>query len=393
VKFCIFLVAPSELLTDHRPHGDGLVAFGFIRELGARGHELHVAAERVELCEALPANVHVHRFAEGGRTVPTSRLGFMRRVRRLYRRLERTTTFDLVHQLNPVEVGVSLALADIRVPLVLGPYVPDWPPSTPHPGAVDGPAVRRVKHAVRAAQQRRATAALLSTPAAGPKIARGARPRLQLHVLPPGIDDGLWVPAGAGTGQDVLVLANLEVRKGIHVAVDAFARLASDLPQARLLVAGAGPEAEVIRTRVDRLPARERVKFLGHVGREQAKASMQGCDVYCLPSYGEPFGMTALEAMACAKPVVATDAGGLRYLISDKGGRRVPPGDPEALAAALRELLLDPALRRSMGEHNRRLVEEHYGWSPVARRLEAIYREAIDAARGGPRGSRDRRAS
>ena len=81
---------------------------------------------------------------------------------------------------------------------------------------------------------------------------------------------------------------------------------------------------------------------------------MQSCDVYCLPSFGEPFGMTALEAMACARPVVATDAGGLRHLVAERGGRKVPPGDADALAAALREVLADPELRRAMGEHNRR---------------------------------------
>jgi L-malate glycosyltransferase len=104
---------------------------------------------------------------------------------------------------------------------------------------------------------------------------------------------------------------------------------------------------------------------------------MQSCDVYCLPSYGEPFGMTALEAMACARPVVATDAGGLRHLVPDEGGRKVAPGDPRALAAALRELLTDQALRRAMGEHNRRLVEERYAWPRIVSRLEEVYGEAI----------------
>jgi glycosyltransferase involved in cell wall biosynthesis len=304
----------------------------------------------------------------------------MWRLRLLFRRLERTTRFDLVHQLNPVEVGVSLALEGIRAPVVLGPYVPDWPAPTAH-GAVVEPSVGMVKRAVLAAQQRSATTALLSTPAAASKITRAAHSRLVLHELSPGIDDGLWVPADAVAGQDILFLANLEVRKGIHVAVDAFARLAAEFPQARLLVAGAGSEGDEVRARIERLPGRERVSFLGNLEREQARAAMQRCDIYCLPSYGEPFGMTALEAMACGKPVVGTDAGGLRHLISDKGGRKVPPGDPEALAAALRELLLEQELRLSMGEHNRRLVEECYGWSRVVQRLEAIYREAIDKAR------------
>jgi glycosyltransferase involved in cell wall biosynthesis len=117
------------------------------------------------------------------------------------------------------------------------------------------------------------------------------------------------------------------------------------------------------------------------VARDQVPSLMRDCAVYCLPSFGEPFGMSALEAMACARPVVATDAGGLAHLVSDEGGRKVPPGDPGALASALAEVLGDPALRRSMGEHNRRVAERRYAWPRVIERLEAAYAEAIGARR------------
>jgi glycosyltransferase involved in cell wall biosynthesis len=112
-------------------------------------------------------------------------------------------------------------------------------------------------------------------------------------------------------------------------------------------------------------------------------ATMQASAVYCLPSSDqEPFGMTALEAMACAKPVVASDTGGLGFLVPDNGGRKVPPGDAGALAEALHELLADGGLREAMGEHNRRTVEERYAWPRVVDRLEDAYREAMERAAG-----------
>ena len=385
VPLRIFVVAPSAMLTDHLPHGDGLVAFGFIDELARRGHELHVAAGRVDVRRDFPPNVRLYPLG-ADLSGKAGRLHFMWSLRRLYRRLAPSTRVDLVHQLTPVEVGVSLALTDTPVPIVLGPYVPDWAPSAEGADSVVGPIAQYMKRVLRAAQQRRATTVLLSTPAAAQKLERAAGRSLNVRELPLGVDDRTWVPADEdGEGEDVLFLASLEVRKGIYVALDAFARLAQELPQARLLVAGAGLESEAVRERVRTSPELARVELLGRLDRHRARAVMQECDVYCLPSYGDPNPLAVLEAMACARPVVTTNAGGLRYLVSDSGGRKVPPGDPAALATALRELLRDTALRRAMGDHNRALVEERYAWARVGDRLEGLYRETLRQPSTSPR--------
>jgi glycosyltransferase involved in cell wall biosynthesis len=359
------------MFTDHLPHGDGLAAFGHVRELASRGHDLHVATGPVALEAELPPNVHLYPL-DGGRP------RFMWELGRLYRRLTRAGRFDVAHQLNPVDVGVSLALTG-GTPLVLGPYYSDWAPSGPGADAQVGPLTLRVKRVVRAAQQRRATTLLLSTADAVSKVASGGA---LVRELPHGIDERVWHPRPPDpAGQTVLFLANLDVRKGIHVLLDAFETVAARLPEARLQVAGDGAERELVRRRVRESPALARVELLGGVDRKQVLSLMQSCDVYCLPSYGEPFGMSALEAMACARPVVATAAGGLGQLVPDGGGRKVPPGDAAALADALVEVLGDPDLRRGMGDFNRRAVEERFAWSRVADRLEGLYEEAIRAER------------
>jgi glycosyltransferase involved in cell wall biosynthesis len=376
VAFRLLIIAPSALFTDHLPHGDGLAAFGHVRELARRGHELHVAAGPVALEQELPPNVHVHSLGEVGRP------RFMWELRRLYGRLARERRFDVAHQLNPVDVGVSLALPGDQTPLLLGPYYSDWAPSGPGADARVGPLKLRVKRLVRAAQQRRAATLLLSTPAATANVEAGASRRARVRELPHGIDDRVWRPRSpAPAQQTVLFLANLEVRKGIHVLLDAFEALAPRLPDARLQVAGDGPEGDAVRGRIRESPALARVELLGRVDREGVLALMQSCDVYCLPSYGEPFGISALEAMACARPVVATAAGGLQHLVPDAGGRKVPPGDAAALADALAEVLGDAELRRAMGAHNREVVEERFAWSRVGERLEELYAEAIAALR------------
>lgn len=300
-------------------------------------------------------------------------------------------TFDLVHQLTPVDVGVSLVLAG-PAPVVLGPYVPDWAPSGVGADAVVGPIALRVKRVLRAAQQSRATTVLLSTPAAAAKLEVPRGRRVHVHDLPLGVDERSWLPADRTVpGQDVLFLANLEVRKGIHVLLDAFAQLVTQLPDARLLIAGLGAELDEVRRRIRGSSDLDRVELLGRVERERVMAIMHDCDVYCLPSYGDPCPLTAVEAMACARPVVATDAGGLRYLVPDEGGFKVPPGDATALSGALREVLADPGLARAMGQHNRKVVEERYAWSSVVDGLEDLYDEAIREPRPKLAGAMRRR--
>ena len=375
----LLVLPPTALLTDHRPHGDGLVAYGFVRELAARGHELHVATGGLDLAAAPPEGVHLHPIGAAGGA--RGRALAMRRTRGLLRRLAATTRFDLVHQLNPVDVGLSLAVSGSGLPVVLGPYVPDWAPSGAGSDAVVSPATLRVKRVLRAAQQRRASVLLLSSPAAAAKVEASWPAGLRVREVPPGIDTGRWHPgAQPSASHDVLFLANLQVRKGVLVMLDAFERVAPRVPAARLVLAGAGPEEGEVRRRVAASRWGDRIELLGHVGREGVLPLMQGCAVYCLPSYGEPFGMTALEAMACARPVVATRAGGLQHLVDDGGGRTVTPGDAPALATALAELLGDPEGRAAMGEHNRRRVEERYAWSRVADRLEDAYGEALAIA-------------
>jgi glycosyltransferase involved in cell wall biosynthesis len=366
------------MLTDNRPHGDGLVGYGFIRELGKRGHELEVAAGKVDLAGTLPDRVSVHELGGDG----PSRITFMRRVRRLYKELARERPFDAAHQLTPVDVGVSLALPG-DAPLVLGPYVPDWPPSGPGADGDVGALALRVKRSLRRAQQSRAAAVLISTSAAAGKLELSGARRDRVHELPLGVDAAFWRPAAPPTeGLDVLYLAGLELRKGIHVLLDAWELLSPRIPAARLLLAGDGAEREAVRDRVRRTPALSAVEIVGRLDREPARAAMQACAVFCLPSFGDPAPLAAVEAMACGRPVVATDASGLGRLVPDAGGIKVPPGDAARLADALADVLGDRQRAEAMGAQNRRLVEERYSWERVVDRLEELYVGAASRSPG-----------
>jgi glycosyltransferase involved in cell wall biosynthesis len=124
-----------------------------------------------------------------------------------------------------------------------------------------------------------------------------------------------------------------------------------------------------------------RVRLLGAVDPAGMPALMGSADlVLCTPDY-EPFGIVPLEAMACGVPVVATDVGGHRDSVAHgTTGRLVPPGDPGAVAAAVRELLAADDVRRRYGTAGRERVLAHYTWSRVADGVEDVHRQVLTAS-------------
>lgn len=367
----ILVAHPSEMLTDSRPHGDGLAAHGLICALARRGHRLHVAVPgTMDVRRPLPEGVVLHRLLRPEvRWGPAPAAAFMLRLRALAVRL--AGRVDVIHQLNPVNTGVSLVLPSGGPPLVLGPFVGEWPAQDGGPRAV---LKRAVKRPVLLAQERRADMLLFSSPAAASKLADPSAAADRTRVLSYGIDLERFRATPPPDAPTILFLGRLEPIKGVFTLLDAYERVAAEHPAARLRLAGAGAAEVAVRARVARLPGTE---LVGPVARDDVPAAMAAAAVYCIPSFGEPFGLGALEAMACGRPVVGTAAGGLAHLVPAEGGRLVALGDAAALAAALGELLADPGLRERMGRHNRRVAEERYGWDRIAAQLEQHYDELI----------------
>lgn len=375
-RLTIFIAHPSELLTDHRPHGDGLVAFGFIRRLAERGHELHVAAQGVDLRAPVPANLHIYELMPGSRVSVTERIAFMVRMRLLFARLSRRISFDLVHQMNPVFTGLSLSLIGVRPPLALGTFVPLWEAGadtlTPNASWTTR-AKQRVLDRIARVQQARAAGLLIASPNALSRIAEPERHRDHIYQVPHGIDLTRFtarttVPAR----RSILFLTSVIYRKGIFTLLDAFAHVARAMPEAELVIGGAGHQLDEVRARVDRM-ALPNITVLGHVDRADVPALMRDHSLYCLPSYGEPFATSVLEAMACGVPVVATSSGGIPHMVTAAGGRFVPPRDPVALADALLDVLASRELQMAMGRHNRARVEDEFEIERAVDRLERAY--------------------
>lgn len=176
-------------------------------------------------------------------------------------------------------------------------------------------------------------------------------------------------------GKTIVFAGDDFVREGGEILLRAFARVRQAFPKARLLLAG--PPVP----RRGRVP--EGVALLGPVALEERPALLSQATVFALPGLAEPFGLAFLDAMACGVPCVGTRVEAVPEIVREgETGLLVPRGDPEALAAALEELLADPARARAMGARGRARVFSGALWSHVAARLERAWTRA--PAPGGP---------
>lgn len=192
-------------------------------------------------------------------------------------------------------------------------------------------------------------------------------------LIPPGVDSSVFVPPAssdvAEPGLDVVYVGRLERTsrwKGVQVLLEAFSTVVQKEPDARLVLVGDGDDVPTLKAQAARLGIQDNVDFRGALHGSELVAAYQSAGVVVLPSLteSESFGMTLVEAMSCGRPVVGSEVGGIPSVVRDGvDGLLVPPGDPDALAVGLVELLEDPARREAMGAAGREAAVERWDWT------------------------------
>jgi glycosyltransferase involved in cell wall biosynthesis len=162
-------------------------------------------------------------------------------------------------------------------------------------------------------------------------------------------------------------------RKNIAALVRATAILVERLPGVSVRIAGNGPDLRNIKRLVAASGLERNVDLLGLLSHRDLLREFVACDVFCLPSLQEGFGIVFLEAMASCKPVVACRSSSTPELIEDEvNGLLASPHDDADLAAQLLRLIEHPDLRRTMGETNRRAVTRYSASETVPRLVDLV---------------------
>jgi D-inositol-3-phosphate glycosyltransferase len=224
----------------------------------------------------------------------------------------------------------------------------------------------------------------------------------RVAVIPPGVDTGHFYPISDDEAREfagvpphkrmILFVGRVEPLKGIDGLLQAIAILrAHDQElgkQLCLAVIGGEPDdggldetAEMSRLQELRraLQIEDMVTFLGRRAQDTLPYYYSAAEVVVVPSHYESFGLVALEAMACGTPVVASETGGLAFLVRDgETGFHVPTGDPEAMADRLRQLLRDELLRQRLGRQAAEYAKR-YAWPLMAEQVINLYEGVLGA--------------
>ena len=221
----------------------------------------------------------------------------------------------------------------------------------------------------------------------------------KVTIIPPGVDLERFAPIDKATAkervgipphhQNLIFAGRIEPLKGIDTLLKSICLIRSHHPRLvdDVCVAIIGgdpwaksPDAEMARLQQMRsdLGISDLVTFIGAKDQDVLPYYYAAAEVVIMPSHYESFGMVALEAMAMGTPVVASEVGGLAFLVQDgRNGYLVPSRDPEALAERIFELLTNPLCRRQLGRYAQENAQQ-YAWSNIVDRMMVMYGELVE---------------
>lgn len=198
----------------------------------------------------------------------------------------------------------------------------------------------------------------------------------KIRIIHCGID-----PASYAAPQDrdategalrLLFVGRLDPVKGLRVLLEAVSSLIADFPGLHLTLVGDGPDRAGIEAAA--APLGDHIRFTGYLSQAEVSREMQDCDIFVLPSFAEGVPVVLMEALASARPVIATQVAGVGELVTDgEHGFLVPPGDVESLAARIRDLACDPARRQRMGAAGQARVAAEFDSVTEAARLLRLF--------------------
>ena len=217
-------------------------------------------------------------------------------------------------------------------------------------------------------------------------------PADRVETLYWGVDLGQFTPKALPCEAPVIgFVKHLSPKYGADDLIEALPRIIEEVPQARVLMLGKGPQEEALRAMASRLGVASAIDWVGGVEHDRIPGYYASMALSVMPSTheSETLGIAALESQAMQVPVVASRIGGIPESVLDgRTGLLAPPRRPDALAEAILKLLLDRQYRLQLGRQGREYIERRFNWDDTIKGMVAILREAVHEGDRTEAGSR-----
>ncbi|HEU4699166.1 MAG TPA: glycosyltransferase [Gemmatimonadales bacterium] len=366
--------------------GAGVASAALARSLAARGVTVDVVTAAVGAapeCVRWGRRLAVYRVATGRTRLHQASVGdaarYLAAALPLVRRLARRHRYDVAHCFFSLPTGVLLPVGGLgaarTVVSLRGSDVPGYDRANA--------TVERLHRVLRPLTRhlwRRSDRVVTVCRALG-ELARETWPALRYDVVRNGVDLALFrppVPPRAPRVDRVhcLAVARLVARKGQADLLRAWTLL--ERGRFTLELVGRGADEAELRALAAALGIADEVRFTGVLSHRELAERYRAADLFTLVPYDEAFGNVFAEALAAGLPIVGSDVGGIPELVTDGvHGTLLAPGDPAAIAAAIRALADDPGRRAAMAARNRRHAEATLGWDVVTGQYLALYDELL----------------
>jgi glycosyltransferase involved in cell wall biosynthesis len=395
----ILISAGSYVFSDYLPAGEIQIANDIVNRLASRGHKVYVFAPLADLKNKIP-NIEIFEIGKYDFINSTKYADYLwnwwKYSLQSYlkcKELFRKERIDVVHHIRPAYPKKFSLCWKIPAPFIYGPLsLPITGKGTSRKSRwgksslidrIKSKMVDRLEMTIGQHLWQKTLSRAYYTPVSVTKTLDLLPERFleRAPIIPLGVDTKLFNCANkSAVSQKLTILfaGTIESYKGIEYLLKAMQIVLRKNQNVELILAGGGREFGHFKALTEEFGLNGNVEFLGSVDFNNMPKLYQKCDIFCLPSMFEAFGMSIIQAMSCGKPVVSTRVGGIPEIIKEeKSGILVPPGDAESLACAIIRLAKQKTLRQKMGVYNRKLCLAKYDWDVIVGRFEEIYENAI----------------
>lgn len=378
----VLVPSAAHILSDYLLTSEGTHCYQLFKHMARYGYQFEALSPYIRIHEPLdnvtfhqvgsfrisPTSSTIHRYALHGE--------FLFRSLTRSRKLLSEKGIEIVHHMLPAVFNytfspVALLVKNLKQPFVFGPLSAHFY-ERPRSERVFLPLTSRLH---KATVQK--CAKLIAITNQTRSLYKTFVDEEKMSVIPFGVDTETFKPLKEEQRQEklrMLYAGSLYALKGLPYLLKTLANVKKHGLRANLIIIGEGEQKESLMMLAKALRIEKEVKFEGRVPYSNMPKYYNQCDVFCYPTLGEPFGKAVIEAMACGKPVIATNVGGPTEIIQDRvNGLLVPPANPEAMAAQIVRLMGDENERRRIGRNARETVLQRFSWSVVAEQYHQLY--------------------